>query len=533
MGTIAHAHAQGAIWRATEIANSPTANLRLLKGHGGEHVATISTARVREILRVKQNIERAAGRTAELLFMEGREPNAFASPESAIGPIVGINLGMMDLIADDFDGYAAILGHEYAHLVLGHRDVRQGREAVRQVGSALLGIFLARAGLQYSGTVADVVTTAMSTSFSRDEERDADRHGLNYAFSAGYDPKGAARVWGLMAARPGFYIPFVSTHPASSERLETLTRVAAEMSRPTQVAGVAPEARTKDQLESRPPADTTKLTGTLRKIYDTGTITLGYRTNAVPISYVTSQSSSASPIGYVVDICHEVVEALRTELKLPSLRIQYRQSEPANRLQLVRSGEVDLECGATANKLGRAADVAFSNTVLVVSSRFLVRSNTGIKSIRDLAGKTIVSTAGTNNLRWLHEANDGYQLQAKIVSVRGHSEAFSMVNSGNADAFFMDDILLQSVRAISGDPSATTILEEGYSRDAFALMFKKDDAPFKDFVDTVLADRFRNGTMARLYDKWFHLPVPPRSIRLAFNMTAETKAVFDNPNDRP
>ncbi len=165
------------------------------------------------------------GRYAELRIMSGTEPNAFSTYDKG-SPVIGVNLGMIDLFQNDDDAYAAILGHEFAHLTLGHGAVRQQREQARTVGSTVLGFILGAAGVPGGGTIADVATQVVSTVYSRDEERDADRYGMDYMKRAGFDPKGAVRAWERMSKVSGFNIPFLSTHPQSAERLETMKRLA-------------------------------------------------------------------------------------------------------------------------------------------------------------------------------------------------------------------------------------------------------------------------------------------------------------------
>jgi len=201
--------------------------IRLYKGPNKVQVGTISARRAQLLMEVKNKIEKEAGITAELALMEGNQPNAFSTPTSKVGPVVGINLGMIELVGDDRDGYAAILGHEYAHLTLKHRETRMDREGLRQAGSAILSIVLAARGVNYgAGDIANFATTAISMTFSREEERDADSTGLKYAASSGFDPYGAVRIWERMAARGSSAIPFLSSHPSSEERVENMKALA-------------------------------------------------------------------------------------------------------------------------------------------------------------------------------------------------------------------------------------------------------------------------------------------------------------------
>lgn len=219
-----------AMWRLESIANSPAASVTLHKGPNKTPVGTMSTDRARLIMDVKNRIEKEAGVSAELVLMEGRQPNAFSAPASKAGPIVGLNLGMVDLLGHDRDAYAAVLGHEYAHLTLKHRESRMDRETLRGIGTVALAILLARQGGGYaSADAANFATQAVSMTFSREEERDADRTGLGIAAAAGFDPFGAVRVWERMAGRGDQTVPFLSSHPASRERVENMRGLAGEL----------------------------------------------------------------------------------------------------------------------------------------------------------------------------------------------------------------------------------------------------------------------------------------------------------------
>lgn len=222
-----------AMWRLEEIANSPAPAVTLHQGPGRAQVGVISTSRARLIVDVKARLEQAAGVRADLALLEGSRPNAFSTPSSKVGPLVGLNLGMVELLGDDGDAYAAVLGHEYAHLTLRHRESRVARESLRLLGTTVLSIALASQGTgRGAADMANFATQAVSMTFSREEERDADRAGLRYAAAAGFDPYGAVRVWERMAAGGARTVPFLSSHPASAERVESMRALAAELAPP-------------------------------------------------------------------------------------------------------------------------------------------------------------------------------------------------------------------------------------------------------------------------------------------------------------
>ena len=231
------------MWKATELATSPSESIRLLKGKDRKQVGTLSAARVRALVEIKRKVEAQAGVAAELVIVEGDTPNAFSTPATKLGPVVGINLGMIGMVGDDVDAYAAILGHEYAHLTLKHRESRQGREGLRQAGSVILGLVLGAVGVPLSGEISSFATRAVSTVYSRDEERDADTTGLKYSAAAGYDPHGGVRIWERMAARGSQAVPLLSSHPASAERVENMRALATTLATARPAPAKIEEAR--------------------------------------------------------------------------------------------------------------------------------------------------------------------------------------------------------------------------------------------------------------------------------------------------
>lgn len=210
------------LWKASDISNRSESHIRLT--HNNETLATVETSTIRKLVETKERIEKVAGvGYAELVIATGDQPNAFAGNHPKLGRVVGINVGMLKLIGTDWDGYAAIIGHEYAHHALNHGEIRKEREDIRQGIATVLGIVLGAAGVPMGGTISDVGTTAVTTVYSRDEEREADRKGFEYMVQAGLDPQGAVRVWEKMnAAGTGALIPFLSTHPMSSERVNNM-----------------------------------------------------------------------------------------------------------------------------------------------------------------------------------------------------------------------------------------------------------------------------------------------------------------------
>jgi glutamate/aspartate transport system substrate-binding protein len=219
--------------------------------------------------------------------------------------------------------------------------------------------------------------------------------------------------------------------------------------------------------------------GTLAKIKASGAITFGYREASFGFSYL---DGGAKPVGYSIDICNRIVEAIKTELKLPAVEIKYQAVTSANRIPLVQNGTVDIECGSTTNLVERQKLVAFSPDIFRYNVRTLVKTDSGIKSIADLQGKTVVTTAGTTSFRLLREADKGRSLEVNQLAGKDHTDSFLLVESGRAQAFVLDDILLAGQIANARNPKDFAIVGESLRTENQSLMFRKDDPEFKAVV---------------------------------------------------
>jgi len=268
--------------------------------------------------------------------------------------------------------------------------------------------------------------------------------------------------------------------------------------------------------------------GTLKKIKDSGAITIGHRDASVPFSYYDDKQQ---PVGYAMDICAKVVDAVKGELKLPNLKTNYQLVTSANRIPLMANGTIDLECGSTTNNLARQEQVWFATTHFVTANRFVSKKSAKIGKLADLKGKTIVSTAGTTNIKQITELNGEQKLGMNIISANGHAEAFQMVETGRAVAFVMDDILLYSLVAQSRSPKDYDISKEALSVEPYGIMLRKDDAAFKKTVNGAINALYKSGEINKIYDKWFLKPIPPKNINLNVPMSAPFKKVVANPTD--
>jgi glutamate/aspartate transport system substrate-binding protein len=269
--------------------------------------------------------------------------------------------------------------------------------------------------------------------------------------------------------------------------------------------------------------------GTLEKIQKTGAITIGHRDASVPFSYYDDKQQ---PVGYAMELCLRVVDAVKAELKLPKLDVKYQLVTSANRIPLMANGTIDLECGSTTNNVARQKEVAFTMTHFLTATRVVSKKASNIRSVEDLKGKTLTSTSGTTNIKQLTELNTSKNMGMNIIPANGHSEAFQMVETGRAIGFAMDDILLYSLVASSRTPSDFVISDFALSLpEPYGIMMRRDDAAFKKVVDNAMAQTYKSGAINAIYERWFLKPIPPRNINLNVPLSPQFKNVIANPTD--
>lgn len=270
------------------------------------------------------------------------------------------------------------------------------------------------------------------------------------------------------------------------------------------------------------------LTGTLAKIKQNGAITLGVRDGSIPFSYLDDKQQY---IGYSVDLCMKVVDALRTQLALPKLKVVMNPVTSANRIPLMANGTIDLECGSTTNNLERQQQVAFAPTMFVIGSRLLTRKSSNIKTLADMKGKTLVATAGTSTLKQMTVLNNEQRLGMTILIAKDHPESFLMLETGRAVAEANDDILLAAQVANSKAPAQFEISKAPLSVEPYGIMMRKGDPAFKKVVDAAIVKVYQSGDITRIYNRWFLSPIPPKNINMNFPMPPHLKAVFAHPTD--
>jgi glutamate/aspartate transport system substrate-binding protein len=264
------------------------------------------------------------------------------------------------------------------------------------------------------------------------------------------------------------------------------------------------------------------LSGTLKKVKDTGTITLGYRESSLPFSYLNRRQQ---PIGYSIDLCREIVEDVSTELDGMEVKIAFAPVTPANRLQKVASGEVDLECGSTTGNVQRRKEVAFSPIFFVAGTKLMVPKSSYVRSYRDLADKTAVVTSGTTNEAALRTLSDKQNLGIKIITAPDHAQSLTALVSGKADAFATDDVLLYGFIATAKDASDMKVVGEYLSYDPYGLVYRRDDPAFAAVVDRTFSRMASERRLAELYNKWF-LRRLPTGETLNLPMSPQLEEVF-------
>ena len=273
-----------------------------------------------------------------------------------------------------------------------------------------------------------------------------------------------------------------------------------------------------------------ELNGTLKKIKDTGSVTMGIRESSFPLSYL---DASQKPIGYHIDICQRIIDEIKTKLKLPALKVNYQPVTSQNRISLVTNGTVDLECGSTTNNEARQKQVAFAPTTYITQVRMAVKKASGITSLAQLGGKTVATTTGTTSVALLRANEKSKNLDFKEVYGKDHADSFLLLETDRASAFVMDDNLLLGLIVSSKSPQDYAVVGEPLSVEPIAIMFRKDDPQFKGMVHATVRDMAKRGEITKLYDKWFMSPIPPRGVNLNFPMSEALKKAVADPNDLP
>jgi ABC-type amino acid transport substrate-binding protein len=269
---------------------------------------------------------------------------------------------------------------------------------------------------------------------------------------------------------------------------------------------------------------------TLDKIKSSGTITVAYRESSIPFSYL---GGDAQPTGFGWEICQRIVAEAKKATGRNDLKVQTQSVTSQNRIPLLVNGTIDIECGSTTNNSDRAKQVAFATNYFYTGTRFLVKADSPVKALADLKGKKVVSTTGTTNYQVLRKVNNEQGLGFDLLAAKDHAESALMVQSGRAEAFGMDDILLYGLKASAANPAELAVVGDPIQVEPYAIMLRKDDPGFKKLVDDTLASMMKSGEFEALYKKWFQSPIPPKGINLSAPMSKELRDNMKALSDKP
>jgi len=269
---------------------------------------------------------------------------------------------------------------------------------------------------------------------------------------------------------------------------------------------------------------------TLAKVAADNKITFAYRDSSVPFSYL---AGADKPVGFGVEISNAVLAAVQKALGKNDIQVGWQSVTSANRIPLLVNGTIDLECGSTTNNSARGKEVSFATNYFYTGTRLMVKKSSGIHNWADLKGKKVAITTGTTNMQVVRRYNDEKSLNLDIVGTKDHADAAMLVETGRADAFAMDDILLFGLKANAKDPAALDVVGESLQVEPYACMVRKDDPKFKALVDGVINDMMKSGAFTKLYNKWFMEPIPPRNQAIGLPMSKELEDNLKAMSDKP
>ncbi|ASL45210.1 Glutamate/aspartate periplasmic-binding protein [Burkholderia sp. AD24] len=313
-----------------------------------------------------------------------------------------------------------------------------------------------------------------------------------------------------------------TTHAAARLAHRALKR--GRLTRLTQLAALA----TLIAASLASPARADELTGTLKKIHDDGVVVLGVREASIPFSYFDGKGT----VGYSQSIALQVVDEIKKTLGMPQLKVHEITVTSSNRTPMLLNNQIDLECGSTTHTVERENLAAFSNSFFQYAVRMIVRKSSGITDFPDLAGKAVVTTAGTSDERLLRRLNTDKHLNMRITSARDHPDAFNALKDDRAVAFVMDEPIVYGFKATDPRPDDFVVTGTPLGSEVYACMFRKGDEPFRNLVNGVIARGQTSGDAERLYRQWFTQPIPPHGINLNFPLSEQNRALFAHPNDR-
>ncbi len=271
-------------------------------------------------------------------------------------------------------------------------------------------------------------------------------------------------------------------------------------------------------------------TATLDKIKASKSITLGVRESSGALGYTTGNGKY---VGFHTEMAERIATDLRKQLGLSELEIKFQPVTAQNRIPLVQNGTVDLECGSTTNSTARQKDVSFAMTTYMEETGIATRANSGIKSIKDLDGKTVVSTTGTTSVANMRKLERASKLDMKEVFAKDHADSWLTLSTGRADAFVMDKSSLFANRAKDRNAKDFVVLDEVLTKEPIACMLRKDDTAFQKAVNASIQRQIADGSLKTLYTKWFMQPIAPTNTSLDMPLSPATAEAWANPSDKP
>ncbi|MHA7599402.1 amino acid ABC transporter substrate-binding protein [Alicycliphilus sp. T452] len=277
-------------------------------------------------------------------------------------------------------------------------------------------------------------------------------------------------------------------------------------------------------------AGTAAQADTLKKVADTGKITVAYRESSVPFSYL---AGSGGPVGFSVEITNAIVDAVKKQLNKPGLKVDMQAVTSQNRIPLLQNGTIDIECGSTTNNAVRGKDVQFAINYFYTGTRLLVKKNSGIKNWADLARKKVSSTTGTTNAQVIRKYSKDNNLDFDIVLGKDHDDSMLLVDAGRAEAFAMDDILLFGLKNNARNPADWDVVGDALQVEPYACMMRKDDPQFQKLVNGVVGGMMKSGEFEKLYAKWFMAPIPPKGQVIGLPLSQELKDNLTAQSDKP
>jgi glutamate/aspartate transport system substrate-binding protein len=316
--------------------------------------------------------------------------------------------------------------------------------------------------------------------------------------------------------------------PANVFRGGRLMAAAALMSALVALAVTPADAKPKAEAAAVAQAADPEPHPVLDRIRSSGRIVLAHRESAVPFSYL---DAGKKPVGYALDLCKDIAEAVRKHLGLKTLDIAYLPVTPATRIDAIATGKADLECGSTTNNAERRQKVAFTIPHYITGTRFAVRADSQISELPQFEHHVLVSTTDSTPFKTIASANSDRLLGIDVRAVPDNAAAMQMLANKSADGFAMDDVQLYGLIAGSPNPAQFKVVGKFVTIEPLAIMLSKDDAAFKRVVDEEMRHLILSGEASKIYERWFMTPIPPKNVSMNLPMSYLLKDSWKYPSD--